>query len=264
MTISWDGLTVSSSGTGPSVLWLHGYTMRSEVWEPLWERLPGWRHLGLDLPWHGSSRDLREGEDLASLADTVVAHARAHDVAHVVGLSFGTVLASEMAIRHPGAAASWLLVAPALAGMPHEPAVAQRYRDLATTYAELGPGPHLTELWMATPPAIFAGVNLRPEARRRVRSLVDRHRWRELASEGMRPLVSRTQHPAELATIEGELHVAVGEVDLLTHRACARSLELRAGARLHRLPGCGHLPLLEDPVRSATLVDAVLRPTVSR
>jgi 2-succinyl-6-hydroxy-2,4-cyclohexadiene-1-carboxylate synthase len=261
---AWDGLAVAAAGTGPSVLWLHGYTMRSQVWEPLWARLPGWRHLGLDLPWHGSSRDLRDGEDLAALADTVVAHARRHGVQHVVALSFGTVLASEMAIRHPDAIACWLLAAPALTGMPHEPSVAQRYRDLATMYADRGPGPHLTDLWMTTPPAIFAGVNARPPVRKRVRALVDRHQWRELATDGMRPLVSGIQDPAELAAIDGELHVAVGELDLLCHRACARSLQLQAGARIHRMPSCGHLPLLEDPVGAAELVEGLLRPLVSR
>jgi pimeloyl-ACP methyl ester carboxylesterase len=260
----WDGLTVCAAGTGPSVLWLHGYTMRSEVWKALWSRLPGWRHLGLDLPWHGSSRDLRDGEDLASLADTVVAHARTHGVQAVVGLSFGTVLASEMAIRHPDFGVSWLLAAPALTGMPHEPPVAQRYRDLAATYADRGPGPHLTELWMTTPPAIFAGVNVRPQVRQHIRELIDRHQWRELAVDGMRPLVSRAQHPGELAPLDGELHVAVGDLDLLYHKACARSLELEAGARLHRMPGCGHLPLLEDVDGAAALVEGVLRSAVSR
>lgn len=260
----WDGLAVSAVGTGPSVLWLHGYTMRSEVWEPLWARLPGWRHVGLDLPWHGSSRDLADGEDLASLADTVVAHASRHGVEHVVGLSFGTVLASEMAIRHPGFSASWLLAAPALTGMPHEPPVAQRYRDLATAYADRGPGPHLTDLWMTTPPAIFAGVNARPEVRERIRELLDRHQWRELAVGGMRQLVRRAQRPGELAAIEGELHVVVGDLDLLYHKACARSLELEAGAQMHRMPGCGHLPLLEDIDGSAAVVDGVLRSAVSR
>ena len=74
---------------------------------------------------------------------------------------------------------------------------------------------------MTTPPAIFAGVNAHPEVHDRMRALIDLHPWRELAGEGMRPLVSRTQRPAELAAVHGELHVAVGEQDLLTHRACA-------------------------------------------
>ncbi len=264
MTESWDGLALTAAGSGRAVLWLHGYTMCSEVWEPLWARLPGWRHLGLDLPWHGSSRGLRDGETLAELADTVVRNARTHGVEHVVALSFGTVLASEMAIRHPEACASWLLAAPALSGMPHEPPVAQRYRDLAASYAVRGPGPHLTDLWMSTPPAIFAGVNAVPEVRERVRALVNRHEWRELAAGGMRRLTFRTQRPAELASIEGELHVAVGELDLLAHKACARSLELDAGATVHRLPGRGHLALLEDPAAAAQLVAEVLQPRISR
>ncbi|MGB4836918.1 MAG: alpha/beta fold hydrolase, partial [Nostocoides sp.] len=112
---TWDELAIHATGDGPGVLWLHGYTMRAQVWEPLWALLPGWRHLGLDLPWHGESRDLRAGEELGALADTVVQHLSAQGVNHVVALSFGTVLAAEMAIRHPGAVASWVLAAPALA-----------------------------------------------------------------------------------------------------------------------------------------------------
>lgn len=261
---TWDELAIHATGDGPGVLWLHGYTMRAQVWEPLWALLPGWRHLGLDLPWHGESRDLRAGEELGALADTVVQHLSAQGVNHVVALSFGTVLAAEMAIRHPGAVASWVLAAPALAGMPHEPAVAQRYRDLATMYAARGPGPHLSQLWLSTPPAIFAGVNARPAVRERMRALIGQHSWRELSGDGMRPLVARPQRASELALVAGRLDVIVGERDLLTHRACARSLEVEAGARVHRIPDGGHLPLIEEPVVAAELIAGLLASSLSR
>jgi len=262
---TWDGLAVHRHGVGPGVLWLHGYTMSSRVWRPLWERLPGWRHIGLDLPGHGASRDLSPTEDLASLADTVVAAARDEKVQHVVGLSFGTVLAAETAIRHPDAFASWVLAAPALARMPHGPAVAQRYRDLLTHYAEHGAGPHLTELWLSSPPAIFAGAAARPEVMRGLRAVVDEHRWSELATGGMAPLVSRTQAPRELGGVAGRLTVIIGERDLLEHRACARSLSQQvAGVTVHVLPGCGHLPLLEEPALVAPLLESAWRQPVSR
>lgn len=260
----WDGLSVRSVGTGPTVLWLHGYTMRTEVWAPLWALLPGWRHLGLDLPWHGASRALRPEEDLAAVADTVVDHALDESVQHVVALSFGTVLAAEMAIRHPDAFDTVLLAGPALAGMPHEPAVAERYRDLARLHGTRGPGEHLTDLWMATPPNIFAGVNARPDVHAHVRGLIEQHPWHELDDDGMRALVTRDQHAHELAAIRGRLHVVVGEMDLLTHRACARSLQLDAGADVHRVPGCGHLPLLEEPAVAAALVTDLLPASVRR
>ena len=134
MTSDWDGLSVTEVGDGPGVLWLHGYTMRSDVWQPLWGKMPGWRHVGLDLPWHGASRGLRDGETLAMLADSVVAYTASASVSHVVALSFGTILATEMAVRHPDACDSWTLAAPSLAGMPHEPAVTRRYLDLYEMY----------------------------------------------------------------------------------------------------------------------------------
>jgi pimeloyl-ACP methyl ester carboxylesterase len=260
----WDGLSVTALGDGPGVLWLHGYTMRSGIWLPLWARLPGRRHVGLDLPWHGESRGLSPGEDLATLADTVVAHAKAEGVQHVVALSFGTVLATEMAVRHPHAFASWILAAPALSGMPHEPAVARRYRELATLYAAEGAGRHMTELWMSVPPAIFAGVAERPQVRHWLSGIIDLHQWPELANGGMLQLVTRRQRADELDALSTPADVIVGEHDLFTHRACARSLATAAGSRVHVMPGCGHLALLEEPESASALLGDILGTHVSR
>jgi pimeloyl-ACP methyl ester carboxylesterase len=261
----WDGLSLTEVGEGPGVLWLHGYTMRASVWEPLWRHLPGWRHLGIDLPWHGASRDLRPGEDLAMLADTVVTNAIAASVTHVVALSFGTVLATEMAVRHPDAFDSWALAAPALAGMPHEPAVEQRYRDLGALYAAEGAGTHMADLWMSVPPAIFAGVNDRPETQAWLRAVIDRHEWRELADADMRRLVTRTQGPVEFAAVRVPVHLVVGERELLTHRACARSIAAAAPAAVvHVMRGCGHLALLEEPAAAAALLGEHLQAGVRR
>ncbi|GAA4993805.1 alpha/beta fold hydrolase [Actinopolymorpha pittospori] len=261
MTAShWDGLSVTEVGAGPGVLWLHGYTMRAAVWQPLWDLLPGWRHVGIDLPWHGSSRSLRPEEDLGALADTVVSAAARTSIAHVVALSFGTVLAAEMAIRHPQAFESWTLAAPALAGMPHEPTVERRYVDLATLFARHGPGPHMTRLWMTSPPATFAGLDSRPDACPRVRALIEQHEWRELRDGGMRRLVDRPQRAGELAAVETPVLVVLGERDLFTHRACARSIAAAVpSATVRVMPGCGHLALLEDPGSAAALVGDHLR-----
>jgi 2-succinyl-6-hydroxy-2,4-cyclohexadiene-1-carboxylate synthase len=265
MMSDWDGLAVTEVGDGPGVLWLHGYTMCSEVWRPVWERMPGWRHVGLDLPWHGASRGLRDRETLAMLADSIVAHTASSSVSHVVALSFGTVLATEMAVRHPDAYDSWTLAAPSLAGMPHEPAVTRRYLDLYSMYRRFGAGPHMTQLWMASPPAIFAGINDRPEARERMRHVVDKHPWHELASDGMRRLVTRAQVPDDLAAAQAPIAVIVGGQDLLTHKACARAIALSAPtASMTTMPRCGHLPLLEEPDSGASLIARHLTTSVIR
>jgi pimeloyl-ACP methyl ester carboxylesterase len=265
MTSDWDGLSVTEVGDGPGVLWLHGYTMCSDVWQPLWGKMPGWRHVGLDLPWHGASRGLRDGETLAMLADSVVAYTTSASVSHVVALSFGTILATEMAVRHPDACDSWTLAAPALAGMPHEPAVTRRYLDLYMMYRTSGAGPHMTQLWMASPPAIFAGINDRPNARERMRQVVDKHQWHELASDGMRQLVTRTQVPDDLAAVRVPIAVIVGGQDLLTHKACARSIaSSNRNVSMVVMPRCGHLPLLEEPDSAASLIATHLTTSVMR
>ena len=80
----------------------------------------------------------------------------------------------------------------------------------------------------------------------------------------LRPLVARPQRASELALVAGRLDVIVGERDLLTHRACARSLEVEAGARVHRIPDGGHLPLIEEPVVAAELIAGLLASSLSR
>jgi pimeloyl-ACP methyl ester carboxylesterase len=265
MTLNWDGMSVIEVGDGPGVLWLHGYTMCSDVWQPVWEKLPGWRHIGLDLPWHGASRGLRDGETLAMLADSVLAYVASASVAHVVALSFGTILAIEMAARHPDACDSWTLAAPSLAGMPHEPAVTRRYLDLYIMYRTDGAGPHMTQLWMASPPAIFAAINDRPDARERMRHVIDKHQWHELASDGMRQLVTRRQVPGDLGAVRAPISVIVGDEDLLTHKACARSLaSSNPNVSMVVMQGCGHLPLLEEPDSAASLIATHLTASVMR
>ena len=63
-------------GAGEAVLWLHGYTMDSRIWEEAWALLPGPRHLGLDLPGHGGSPPA-PGLDLPALGRRVAEVARA-------------------------------------------------------------------------------------------------------------------------------------------------------------------------------------------
>ena len=245
-------------GAGPGVLWLHGYTMDSLVWAPLWAQLPDYRHVGLDLPGHGDSRALRPGEGLAELADEIAEAAAAAGVRHVVGMSFGSVVALELALRHPGLATSWVLAAPAVIGAPTDPAVERRYLELWRAHAQRGPGPHLTALWVRTPPDIFAGVLARPPVAELVLARIDRHRWAELASGAMRRLTDRPQNLSGLARLApGALLVVIGEHELPVHRSAAHQLVgAVARARLEVVAGAGHLAPIEEPAVVAPLLSA--------
>ena len=233
---------------GPPVLWLHGYTLDHTVFRKQWARLPGFCHIGLDLPGHGASRALRPGDTLNTVADTVAAFAAGIGARRLVGLSFGTLLAVQVAAV--GAFDRLILAAPGLAGGPSDRSVEQRYIELARLYATAGPGPHMTELWMRSPPPLFAGVG--PE----VAAVIDRHTWSELRGPLMYELTRAPQDAALLARIGAPTLIVLGEHELPAHRACAALLARHVpDCELELLSGGGHLALLQAPDAAAEVME---------
>jgi pimeloyl-ACP methyl ester carboxylesterase len=264
-----DGLVaVDAGGPGAGVLWFHGYTMDASVFADLWALLPGWRHVGLELPGHGASRPLRHDDDLHTVARAIAAAALEEGIRHLVGLSLGTVLALQVAMERPDDFASLTLAAPGLAGGPHEADVEARYLELATSYRRRGCGPHMTELWMQSPPDVFLHVNRRPALAADLRRVIDRHRWEELEGFGTRALTAPRQEPAAIGRVTASTLLLIGEDELPAHRACAAII---AGAlpacEIGMIRGAGHLALLEEPEAAASAIEphlAAARPPVSR
>ena len=110
--------------------------------------------LGVNLAGHGQSRGLESGDTLAGVARTVIRIARHHDLRHLVGVSFGGMVALEAAIEAPASFASLALGSPAVAGGPTDSDAGTRNRELARLYRERGVGRWLAELWMRSPPDI--------------------------------------------------------------------------------------------------------------
>jgi len=235
-------------------MWLHGYTMDASIWEPLWQKLPQLAHVGVDLPGHGSSAPGPRGEDLPALAHRCADLAEAHGARRLVALSFGTLLALQMAIERADAFDALVLGAPGLAAGPQDEATGRRYGELWQLYAQHGPGPHLGELWTRPPNAIFAGARARPELWTRLQAIIGRHRWSEFADGSMRRLATHRQGPAELAGVRARTLLVLGEHELESFKRCAAILQA-AVPTVERadLDGLGHLCLIEDPARVAPL-----------
>jgi len=252
-------LHVRHHGEGPAVLWLHGYTMDSSLWEPSWCSLPGWHHIGVDLPGHGGSGPLARGTTRTDVGRWVADVARAHGAERVVALSFGTVVALELALGHPDVAAHLVLGAPSVPGGGHAEGTAHRYRELLGLRRFLGPGRHLTERWMTSPPDIFAGTEAHPELRERVRRVVDAHPWDELGDDRMGVLTAGQVTDDELGAVRARTLVLVGDQDMPAfHANAARLGRALPRCRVLDVPDAGHLPLLEVPARLATTIDAHL------
>jgi pimeloyl-ACP methyl ester carboxylesterase len=256
-----DGIAVRSRGFGDGVLWVHGYTLDSTIWDPLWQRLPGFRHVGLDLPGHGRSHALAPGTTLVALGAVVDAVARTYDVQHVVGLSFGGMLALQAACDAPERYASIALASPGLAGGPLDAEAGTCNLELMALARERGVGPWLAERWLAVPPQIFAGARARPELFAALERVVARHRWSELLDGAMAPLQAAVQTTESLARIRAPLTIVLGDDDIDAFKRCAH-LIARAVPRTRRvyLDETGHLSILEDPdAGAAALAEAFAR-----
>jgi pimeloyl-ACP methyl ester carboxylesterase len=244
-TAEYDGMSLYvSPGANRSVLWIHGYTLDHTIWEELWAKLPGWRHVGVDLPGHGRSRPIGDEDTLPGLGRKLAGLAAAYDVGHLVGMSFGGMITIQTAIETSHPFTSVTLGSPALGGGPTDAEAATKNLQLIQLYREKGPGPWLRELWMQWPPDIFKSAAADPSLWNALIKVVERHSWSELQDTRMERLATYSQL-AQLATIRCPTLVLVGENDMAAFKRCAELIR-RAVPQCRRmyLPATGHLSLL--------------------
>lgn len=106
-------LWVDRRGTGPDVLLIAGLGDTVEAWEPqLYGLSDRYRLTGFDNRGAGRSPGLPTGFTVADMADDAaeLLHALGIRPAHVMGFSGGSAIAQELALRHPEAVRSLVLV----------------------------------------------------------------------------------------------------------------------------------------------------------
>ncbi|GAA4471243.1 alpha/beta hydrolase [Rhodococcus olei] len=104
---------VVEAGSGPALLMLHGIGGSSDSFAPQFGGLgSALRLLAWDAPGYAGSPDPDREQDLDDYADTAAAiiRDRCGDAgAHVLGMSWGGVVATRLALRHPGLVRSLIL-----------------------------------------------------------------------------------------------------------------------------------------------------------
>ncbi|MBA0050889.1 alpha/beta fold hydrolase [Streptomyces sp. AJS327] len=125
---------------GPLLLCLHGVGSSSAAFAPQLAELSAYaRVVAWDAPGYAASPDPEGPLDLDGYADAAAALIRERGGgAHVLGVSWGGVIALRLAARHPGLAAS-LVVADSSPGSGTDPRKAEGMRSRAAELAELGP-----------------------------------------------------------------------------------------------------------------------------
>jgi pimeloyl-ACP methyl ester carboxylesterase len=87
----------------PMVLFLHGSPLSSRMWQPQLDRMKDFHCVAPDLPGHGQSANLKrfEMKALVDILADLIRSTSPTGKAHVVGLSFGGVVAQALMMNTP-------------------------------------------------------------------------------------------------------------------------------------------------------------------
>lgn len=258
-------LAHSRTGTGEPVLLMHGITHRRQGWDLVVPLLSRERELwAIDLPDHGESPDLPSEYrgDVGPLADAVEAFCTAQgiDRPHAVGNSLGGLIALELAAR--GSVRSATALSPA--GF---------WSRLERLYARavLG-GAHA--LLAAIPSARLERMLATPVLRTALVGLLLAHPSRVDAQQMVADLRGLSHPRSSFATMLAHLDswtvpdrtavpttIGWGSRDFLLPRwQSGRLRRALPDAAIYVLPGCGHVPMADDPALVADFILAATRP----
>jgi pimeloyl-ACP methyl ester carboxylesterase len=254
LRIESSGLSVAYEqvGNGPALALLHGFSVDSRMWKPQIESLADqFSVIAWDAPGAGQSSDPPETYRLEDWADCLAGLLDAARVqrAHIVGLSWGGILAQEFYRRHSARVRS-LVLADTYAGwkgsLP-EP-VAEERLTVCLRDASLPPGEFVPRYL----PGMFSEAAT-PEVRGELASIMS-----DFHPDGFR-LMARASAEADtrdlLPTIRVPTLLVWGDMDARSPLAVARQMHAAMpDARLAVIPGAGHVSNLEAPAQFNDLV----------
>lgn len=234
-------------GSGDAVVFVHGLVMDHTMYAAQFEDLPdSYRCIALDLRGHGRSECPPGPWSMQDSVDDVVEFIRAVGSApcHLIGMSWGGMIASRLALQYPDLVRSLVLI---------DTTVDKESEDWAAVlrgYLEAVDADGLTDDIIESSLSLLYGETFRTNQKDAIDAHFDRVRSMRPAAvvEGLRAIVERDS----LLDRGGEIGVPVlvihGEEDLASSIAEAeKTVAAIKGARLVRLPGIGHTSPLEAP-----------------
>jgi len=249
MSIAYD-----EAGTGEPIVFLHGFPLDRQMWQPQIEGLSGhYRVLAFDYPGFGDSSPSTEGFTIDSLADITADFLDAIGItgrAIVAGLSMGGYVALAFARRHPERLRA-LILADTRAEADSEEAKANR--DLLAEVArQEGPAAVIDKM---LPKLIEEGplANL-PDVVKMLTQIAGRQTATAIV-HALQAMKERPDATPDLSRIAVSTLVIVGENDLLTPPQVAKLMaDHIVGSSLVTIPGVGHISNLQAP---GTFNDAI-------
>jgi pimeloyl-ACP methyl ester carboxylesterase len=252
------------AGTGEPLLLLHGLGLSWRCWAPVLGHLERSNEvIAMDLPGFGAAPELATTPTVSALADAVENELDRGGLGevHIAGNSLGGWIALELARR--GRARGVVALAPA--GMELAPergyvvSLNELMRLRAKAAAPFAPALARSRVWRS---AVLGPMRARPW-RVRPRDAVEEVRVFASApgfQATLRHTVA-TGGPSGLRCIAVPVRVCFGPLDVLLGPVTApRYAAAVPGAELMPLPGCGHVPMVDDPWGVARAITEVTAP----
>lgn len=253
-TLTARGMQVEREGDGDAVIMIHGLGGTSNTWQPLLPALSGMDVIRPDLPGAGRSAVPEGPIDVALLVSSLAAMLDdlAIASAHVVGHSFGTLLAQHLGMKRPDLVRSLLLFGPII-----EPADAarERLRGRAKLVREKGMAAVADQV---TAGGMAAGA---AETNAAAFAFVRESHMRQSAEGFARSCEALAgARRADPAALRMPVMIVTGEEDGVSPPQAAWQLSEDIGAAPVRiLPACGHWAPLEKPDECKRIATAFLR-----
>jgi len=250
VTVNGVSLAIETRGSGPPVLFLHGFPLDRTIWRHQIDTLTGYRRIAVDLRGMGSSDAPDLGYSMATYADDVAAliDALGEERVVVCGLSMGGYVAFEFLRRFRQRVRGLVLIdtraeADSTEGRKARDALVAKVREQGAVAAAEAMLPRF--FTAAVPTDIIQTV----------RDMI----LRTPVSGIIGALVAMRDRPDStplLATLVGvPTLVLVGQEDVITPPPLAQAMATAIPeARLVEVPGAGHLPCIEQPVPTTRAV----------
>lgn len=237
VSVAGGAIRVESLGSGPPLLFVHGWTLDRRAWAPQIEALAGrFTTVAFDRRGFGQSSAppdlMREPDDIVAIADHL-----GFDRFALVGMSQGARIALACAIRYPQRISALLLQGAPLSGVPNADEAVPI--DAMAAFAEAGRLDAMRRLWRGH--ALMQVSGARANARLDV--IAADYMARDLTTPGTRLDVTATDLPrvrAPVLAITGACEPA------WRHRVADMIAEATGGVRLD-IPGGSHLCNLSEP-----------------
>ncbi|HET7712918.1 MAG TPA: alpha/beta hydrolase [Thermoanaerobaculia bacterium] len=243
-------LRFAESGRGPVVLWVHGFPLTSDVFEPQMS-IGGFRHIAPDLPGFGQTPATSDALTMADYSRKIVQlmDQLSIDRCAVAGLSMGGYIAMQM-LRDVPARISALLLLDTRETADSDEAKAGREKQAAEAKAR-----GIESIIESMLPKMVRDVSYAPA----VREIMSRSSTDGVVA-ALHAMARRPDSADTLRAVSVPTFIAVGEHDAITPLSDARRMQsLVEGSELAVIPNAAHLANFERSGDFNRSVTAFLR-----